>query len=92
MVSAANINCSIRGSRTYEACYFDPSTKEKCIPNNKYGYVPEGFGCVLVPNTRLPECKLVCLKACGQQMHDLATDHSKGLSNAGLKKLQCKQY
>ena len=80
--------CSDRGMSILEACTFNPGTKEKCIPNNKYAYLPEGFACYNVPNT--PKCKIVCVKGCGQLMEELATDHPNGLSSTSLTNPQCK--
>jgi len=73
-------NCNTHGTNTYEMCILDPSKTQRCVPNNKYGYLPEGFICVNIPNT--PHCKLQCEKACGERMSELTTQAPNGLSSA----------
>uniref|UniRef100_A0A7M5WZN3 Uncharacterized protein n=1 Tax=Clytia hemisphaerica TaxID=252671 RepID=A0A7M5WZN3_9CNID len=74
------------GDMTIDLCVYDAGILGNCRPNNKYGYLPEGFVCVLEPNTI--NCNLECRGACGDLMHNLARDFPNGLPNTSLSSLK----
>ena len=78
--------CSTDGDMTIDVCVYDAGIG-KCKANNKYGYIPKGFDCVLEPNTI--NCHLECTTACGDLMHNFAEKYPTGLPNTSVSNLKC---